>query len=347
MKRSLGLVCLVMLAGLLVLGNPAGSAAASPSPAEFYKKNVVTMVIGTSPGAGADYAGRLVASYWSAATGGSMVVKNMTGAGGVVSTNYVTVSKPDGLTIGFGMFGSSYLSPHLNKDPAVKFNIHKMNWLFGAFQEPWGLNVSVKSPYSTVEDFKKAKGIKCAALSPLAPGSILESLFLELLGLDGRVITGYKGGAAMGLAAGKGEVDIVPQPTSVGLNSMKKGFVKDPVVVISDKKVASFPNSPPLVDCVKMTPEQEALYDLAVTSSHIVRVGVAPPGVPEDRIQFMRDAFAKIVEMDAFKKQVGLSFPLGPAPLMGEELNAFVKKAADTNMDEIKKLVNRHLAIRK
>jgi len=223
MKRSLTLVCLFMLSVFLVFGNPPGAAADSPSPAEFFKKNVVTMVIGTTPGGGADYSGRLLASYWSAATGGAMIVKNMTGAGGVVATNYVTSSKPNGLTIGLGMFGSSYLSPHLNKDPAVKFDLLKMNWLIGVFQEPFGLHVSAKSPHSTVEDFKKAKGIKCAALSPLAPGSILEALFLEMLGLDGRVITGYKGGAAMGLAAGKGEVDIVPQPTSVGLNSMKKG----------------------------------------------------------------------------------------------------------------------------
>ena len=43
----------------------------------------------------------------------------------------------------------------LQKDPAVKFDLLKVNWLIGAFQEPWGLHVSVKSPYSTVEDFKK------------------------------------------------------------------------------------------------------------------------------------------------------------------------------------------------
>ena len=347
MKKSLSLVCLVMLAGFLVLGNPAGSEAASPSPAEFFKKNVVTMVIGQSPGGGSDYSGRLLASYWSAATGGAMMVKNMLGAGGVVATNYVTASKPNGLTIGHGMFGSSYLSPHLKKDPAVKFDLLKVNWLIGVFQEPWGLHVSSKSPHSTVEDFKKAKDIKCAALSPLAPGGILEALFLDLLGLDGRIITGYKGGAAMGLAAGKGEVDIVPQPTSVGLRSVQKGFVKTPVVVIGDKRVASFPDSPTLIESVNMTPEQKVLYDLATNASHIVRAAIAPPGVPRDRIQFMRDAFAKIVKMKGFKRQAGLSFPLGPSPLIGKELDAFVKKAADTNMDAIKKLVNRHLAIRK
>jgi hypothetical protein len=51
--------------------------------------------------------------------------------------------------------------------------------------------------------------------------------------------------------------------------------------------------------------------------------------------------------MKGFKQQAALSFPLGPTPLLGDELDAFVKKAAGTNMDKIKQLVNRHLAIRK
>ena len=349
MKRSLCLVSLFMLVCFLVFGNPAGSSAASPSAAEFFKNNKVTLVIGTTPGGGADYSGRLLASYWSAVTdGGAMVVRNMTGAGGVVATNYVTKSKPDGLTISLGMFGSSYLNPHLYKDPAVKFDLRKMNWLIGVFQEPFGLHVSIKSPNSTVADFQKAKGVKAAALNPAAPGAILEALFYELLGIDGRVITGYKGGAAMGLAAGKGEIDIVPQPTSVGLNSMERKFVKAPVVVISDKRVASFPDSPTLLESVKnITAEQKALYDLADTASHVVRAVCAPPGVPQDRVQFMREAFAKIVEMRGFQRQAGAIFPLGPSPLLAPEMEAFAKKAAETDMAPIKKLVNKYTAIRR
>ena len=347
MKKSLSLVCLVMLAGFLVLGNPAGSTAASPSPAEFFKKKVVKMIIGYNPGGGSDYAGRLLSSYWSEATGGAMIVKNMTGAGGMVATNYVTASKPDGLTIGFGMFGSSYLSPHLTKDPAAKFDIYKMNWLVGVFHEPFGLHLSAKSKYKTLEDLKKAKGIKLAGLSPFGPGTISEAIFLDLLGLDGRLITGYKGGSAMGLAAGKGEVDFVPQPTSVGLRSMKKGFVRAPTVVLGTKRVKVFPDTPVLPELVKMTPEQQALFDLAILASYVIRVGVAPPGVPQDRVQYMRDAFAKIVKMKGFKRQAGLSFPLGPTPLMGKDLEDFVTKSAGTKMEEIKKLINRHLAIRK
>jgi hypothetical protein len=68
--------------------------------------------------------------------------------------------------------------------------------------------------------------------------------------------------------------------------------------------------------------------------------------VPEDRIKFMADTFAKIVAMDGFKEQSKLSFPFIPAPLMGKELNAFIATAASINIDPIKEQVNRYLAIK-
>ena len=136
----------------------ARASAAADSAADFYKKNVVTMVVGLNPGGGSDYAGRLLASYWSAATdGGAMIVKNMTGAGGLVATNFMYSAKPDGLTIGFGMFGSAYLMPFLTKDPAVKFDFKRLNWLVGVFNEPFGLHVLCETTVCIGGGFEKGE----------------------------------------------------------------------------------------------------------------------------------------------------------------------------------------------
>ena len=88
MKKNLPVAILFVLIAVSILGIGNRVSAAADSAADFYKKNVVTMVVGLDPGGGSDYAGRLLASYWSAATdGGAMIVKNMTGAGGLVATN--------------------------------------------------------------------------------------------------------------------------------------------------------------------------------------------------------------------------------------------------------------------
>ena len=347
MKKNLPAAFIFVLIVVSILGLVAKESAAADSAADFYRKNVVTMVVGLNPGGGSDYAGRLLASYWSAATdGGAMIVKNMTGAGGLVATNFMYSAKPDGLTIGFGMFGSAYLMPFLTKDPAVRFDFKKLNWLIGVFNEPFGLHVSVRRPYASVEDLKRAKGLKFAAVTPFAPGSVMEAVFIDFLKLDAKIITGYKGGSDMALAAGKGEVDIVSLPTGTGLDSVSKGFVKPPVVVMGYERVGVFKDSPAFTEVSKLTPEQETFFKLAYATTYVSRLAAAPPGVPEDRIKFMTDAFTKIVAMDGFKEQSKLSFPFMPAPLMGKELNAFIATAGAINIDPIKEQVNKYLAIK-
>jgi tripartite-type tricarboxylate transporter receptor subunit TctC len=347
MKKILPVSLMTVLAVSLILGIWSRSSAAAESAADFFKRNVVTMVIGFNPGAGSDYAGRLLASYWSAATdGGAMIVKNMTGAGGLVATNFVNSAKPDGLTIGFGMFGNAYLSPYLTKDPAARFDFKKLNWLVGVFNEPFGLHVSVKRPYASVEDLKKAKGLKIAALTPFGPDSIAEIPFIDFLNLDAKIVTGYKGGSDMALAAGKGEIDIAPLPTGTGLDSMNKGFVKPPVVIMGNHRVDVFRDSPAFSEVVDFTPERKAFFKATNTASYILRIGAAPPGVSEDRLKFMRDAFARIVAMSGFKQQSKLSFPLGPTPLVGDELIAFVTEAGNINIEPVNNLIRKHLAIR-
>ena len=146
----------------------------------------------------------------------------------------------------------------------------------------------------------------------------MEAVFIDFLKLDAKIITGYKGGSDMALAAGKGEIDIVPLPTGTGLDSVNKGFVKPPVVVMGNRRVDVFKDSPAFTEVLNFTPEQKTFFKLAYATTYILRVGAAPPGVPEDRIKFMQDTFAKIVTMDGFKEQSKLAFPFGPTPLVGE-----------------------------
>ena len=150
----------------------------------------------------------------------------------------------------------------------------------------------------------------------------------------------------MGLAAGKGEVDVIPNPLGVGINSMKKGFVKSPVVIVDSKRSKFFPDTPAITELVKFTPEQEALYKMVDMATYVIRVAAAPPGVPEDRVKFMRDAFAKIVAMKGFNNQAKLNFPMGPTPLVGTELDEFVAEAADLKVEPVTTMVKKYLSIK-
>ncbi len=366
MKKLFLAVLVIVLAGTLLLSacaGPAPTPAPAPAPvpapapkpapvpesaAEFYKKNVVTMIVGYAAGGGSDYAGRILASFWPDATdGGAMIVKNMVGGGGLVACNFVYSAKPDGLTINIGMQGSSYTTAVIFKDPAAKYDAHKFNYLVGVFSEPWGLYGSAKRPYASFEDLKKVKGLKFAALGPDDPSSLLTAVVIETAGLEGaQIITGYKGGADSALAAGKGEVDATILPRSVGDTGIGQGFVKLPFAFLSFEKNAIYPNTPPFPELVKLTPEQKALFELVHTITFVSRIAAAPPGVPVDRVKFMRDAFAKIVTIDGLKQQAKTIFPLGTTPMIGDEVTAFIEKAVKIEPGPIQALVKKYMAIK-
>jgi tripartite-type tricarboxylate transporter receptor subunit TctC len=164
--------------------------------------------------------------------------------------------------------------------------------------------------------------------------------------LDAKIVSGYPGGNDMCLAAGRGEVDSAPGPAALGLDGMKKGFVKPPVAIMGRKRVAAFPDSPAVSELVKFTPEQETLFKLADATSCVFRAGATRPGVPEDRVKFMQDAFAKIVAMKAFEEQSKSFFPLGPTPMSGKELNAYMKEALSMTFDPIKAMINKYLIVK-
>lgn len=340
MARNLRTAGAVALACCLITGN----SAKAESAAEFYKDNVVTMVVGYSPGGGSDYGARLLASYWNEVTGGAMVVKNMPGAGGLLALNYVYAAKPDGKTLVYGMFGS-YLMRHLTKDRAMRFDYTKWNWLVGTFHEPWVLHISAKRSYQTIDDLKKAEGLQIGSTSPYGPSSIAAASIIDSLGLKAKIITGYKGGSALALAAGKGEVDLALIPAGIGINAIQKDFVKPPILVFSDEKTSAFPQTPTLPEVSKLSPKQKDLFEKINTASYIIRVGAAPPGTSPEKVEFLREAFAKVVNLKGFKRQSKLNFPLGPTPMLGKKLVDFATRAANIEIDAAKTLTKKFLAI--
>ncbi len=72
----------------------AASAAAQPYPGK-----AIRLIVPTGPGGSTDTLGRLLAQRMSAALGQQVVVENRAGSGGVVGTEIVAKSAPDGYTL--------------------------------------------------------------------------------------------------------------------------------------------------------------------------------------------------------------------------------------------------------
>ncbi len=85
MKRSLNLLTLI---GILALVAGASTAAQGE---EFYKGKTIRFVVGFSPGGGYDTYTRFVARHIGKYIPGNPtpIVQNMTGAGSLISANYI------------------------------------------------------------------------------------------------------------------------------------------------------------------------------------------------------------------------------------------------------------------
>src|SRR5215467_8113813 len=82
---------LALALGALAAGALFAVSALAQSPAEFYRGKTVTMIVSSASGGGYDALSRVLASHLGRHIPGNpqVIVRNMTGAGGIVATNHL------------------------------------------------------------------------------------------------------------------------------------------------------------------------------------------------------------------------------------------------------------------
>ncbi len=108
---------LVAAAALAVVALLPGTALAQGYPAKTVK-----IVAPVQPGGGVDLVGRTVAEQLTRSMGQSFIVENVSGGGGVIASQAVARSAPDGYTLMVGYVGTHGTNPAVRKVPydAVK-----------------------------------------------------------------------------------------------------------------------------------------------------------------------------------------------------------------------------------
>lgn len=324
------------------------AAPAGVSAADFYKANVVTLIVPYSPGGGADFAARLFANYWTETTGGRMIVDNKSGAGGVVGANYVYAAKPDGLTLGVGLQDSGLIAPVLNKDPAVRYDLKKMIFIeFTNRAQPDGFGVGIKAPYNSFSDVLKSKGFKFGASGPASGGALGGAFLIEATGLqDARITVGYGSSAEVALAVAKGELDGQLAGDTTLRDAVDKGFMKKPFLTVNSERNPNLPDVPALTELMKLSAEQQNLFG-TLTALRGGQVFWYQPGVPQDRVEFVRSAFDKMVVNENLVKQAKTMWPIWVQPVAGKDYAAEMDKmlavATPERFAELAKLVAKYV----
>lgn len=314
------LLKLIMLLGAIF------AAAGTANASEFYKGKTITYIVATSPGGGYDTYARLIAKYLEKHLGAKVLVKNIPGAGHIVGTNTLAVSKPDGLTI--GTFNTGLIYAQILKREGVRFDLRKFEWIGKASADPRALVLGTGSGMKTYEDLAKlGKPVKFAT-SGVGSASYTETQLLRsALDLKIEVVPGFNGKEGE-MAMMRGEI-----AGQVGSMSSLKSFV--------DNGYGTFAlvvggNTPTLLQAedIATTAKGKSIVSLVQAMSVLGRLTAAPEGTPAPLVADLRAAYKKALTDPALLAEAEkLSIPIEPA--YGDEVAAVVGDALNQGPETV------------
>jgi tripartite-type tricarboxylate transporter receptor subunit TctC len=287
----------------------------SAATAQDFPNRPVTWVVPYAPGGVTDTGARVVAKAFSETLGQPVVVENRGGAGGIVGTEYVAQSKPDGYTILYGSSGPMATNPYLYKkvsyDPMKSFSlIHTMS------ESPLIMVVNANTPYKTLGEFidyaKKNPGkINFGSAGAGTATHLVGELLQKEAGIELLHIP-YKGSAPEIVDLLAGVLDVSFDYNVVVKPHIDAGKLRA-LAVTSDQRMKTLANVPTL---------KESGYPGAVLSGWSTIVAAA--GTPQPVVDKLAKAFG-----EALKKPEVISYFEGNGsavmpPLTGEKLMHFM-----------------------
>src|ERR1700686_3329727 len=316
--------CALALAaiGLAGSGGPGFTQAAD----EFYKGKQLSVMIGYGAGGPDDLWARIISRHIGEYIPGhpTIVPVNAPGAGSLLLANQITNTQPkDGTVIGLINRGLPF-EPLLG-GISVRFDPLKLSFVGSPDRDTAVCAANKDATVKTVQDLYTQELIVGATGSG-ADTEVYPSLLKNLLGMKFKIIFGYPGSREINLANERGEVQgiCVSYETIARENIFKNGTVH---VLFQ----AALKPDPPLdgipfpAALAKSEQEPQALA-LFLARTNVGRPFIAPPGVPADRLQILRSAFAQTMK-DAALIQEAESAGLHPLYISPDDLQKFVADA--------------------
>jgi tripartite-type tricarboxylate transporter receptor subunit TctC len=287
MKR-LVVTLVITLVAALALAGPAMSQDKFPS-------KPINVIVPFSAGGSTDLLARAVEKIWPKYSPQPMVIVNKPGGGGVVGTEFVVRSKPDGYTLFLG-YGSGHdvVMPHLQKMPydpfkdlaaVARLSVHSVVICTGS-----------KSEFNTLKDMiawakKENKPVTSSVSTKAGAVDITTTALGKAAGIN-IVTIPFAGGADAVTTLAGGHVMIGGGHPSEVMPHIKAGRFK-PLAVALPERDASLPNVPTF---------KELGIDVYTWGS--IKGIAAPAATPKDVVEYLEAALKKVCEDAEFKKMM-------------------------------------------
>jgi tripartite-type tricarboxylate transporter receptor subunit TctC len=235
----------------------------------------------------------MIAPHLAKRLGATVIIENRPGGSGLLALNVLYTSRPDGLSLMHASAEAAILS-QLTKRQGARWDVAKLNWLCRTSEEPKIWFFGAGSKLKTIDDAIRADRLKWSATGPADNISDVAAIVSHVLGLKSEIIGGYKGIPDMSLAVITGEVDSGIGSASSVLPMIKAGRL-NPVAVIGRKRYPALPDLPTIFEVASIPSDKAHWIDLRERIGQTQRAMVTGPGVPADRVAFLRDKLAEVL----------------------------------------------------
>lgn len=317
--------------GAAVAASLAAAPAMSQSVEDFYKDKTVELYIGYSVGGGYDTYARLVAAHIGKHIPGNptVVPVNMPGAGSLKLTNWLAEAAPrDGTAMGVVARAAPF-DPLFGNEGA-NFDARELNYIGSANNE---VSVCVAYEGSGVESIEdlKTKELFVGGTGDTADTVQFPKIVNAILGTKMTIINGYPGGNDVNLAMERGEVNgrcgwSWSSVKSTQMDWYESGKI-NVLMQISTEKHEDLPDVPLVTDLVDG--DDRRLLRLVFARQALGRPFIAPPDIPEDRLQALQDAFMATMKDPEFLAEAE-RLDLEITPVSGPAVRDLVMEAYDS-----------------
>lgn len=300
----------------------AGGARAAEWPAKPVK-----IIVAYAAGGANDLLARVFAERLSEAFGQQFVVENRAGGGGLIGTEAVARSEPDGYTLMASGMPSHVLAPAMNAKNAGFDPVRDFTHIAYLGGPPNVLSVHSSSPVKSFRELLDLMRSQPGSVEYVSPsiGSV-GNMVAEYVAAKEKiklVHVVYRGGGAAILDLVAGHVKVGSMTLATMLPHIRSGALR-PIAISSATRVPELPDVPTLVEL--------GYPELIVTTWYSLS---GPAGLPKDIVERLNREVNRAMEAPKVRDQLAQE-AIQTKPMTPEEMTQFMKSEVDKWVPAVK-----------
>lgn len=281
--------------------------------AQQWPAKPVRVIAPFPPGGSADTLGRLVAAKLSESIGPTFIVENRSGAGGVIGSDSVAKSAPDGYTLVVAGVASHVVAPVLSKVPYDPLKDFTHIALIGG--PPTVLAVHPSLPAKDLKGFLALAKAKPGQLTYGSPGNgtlghLVAELFKRASGIDVRHVP-YKGASIAVVDVMAGHIHSISTTLTTAGTQIRAARLRG-LAVSSAERLTEYSQVPTF---------RELGYPQLVATVWFALSG--PAGMPADIVNRLNSEVRRLLQLPDVRERLR-SEGIEPGTLDVKAFNAFI-----------------------